>query len=93
MASFFDTFAIPHTKDSLQIIQYSGPPKPKQTSRRNPLKAPPSKDSPKSNTKLENKEDLVPTWDGVEVINLACLGRHSYSRRSHIVLIPAFYDD
>ena len=93
MALFFDTFSIPHTQDSLQIIQYPGPPKPKQTSRRNPSKASSSKDSPKPNTKLENEEDLVPTSDGVEVINLTCLGGHPYSRRSHMVLIPAFYDD
>ncbi|EUC40891.1 hypothetical protein COCMIDRAFT_107645, partial [Bipolaris oryzae ATCC 44560] len=62
-------FSISHTQDSLQIIQYSGPPKPKQTSRRNPSKALSSKDSLKFNTKLDNKEDFVPTSDRVEVIS------------------------
>jgi hypothetical protein len=93
MAFFSDTFTMPYTQNSLQIIQYSGPPKPKQISRGNPSKVLSSKDSPKSNTKLENKEDLVPTLDEVEVIDLTYLGRHPYSRRSHTVLIPAFYDD
>ncbi|EOA85931.1 uncharacterized protein SETTUDRAFT_184890 [Exserohilum turcica Et28A] len=73
MAMFFDTFSIPHAQDSLQIIQYSGPPKPKQTSRRNPSKTLSSKDSTRSNTKLENKEDPVPTSDEVEVIDLTYL--------------------
>jgi hypothetical protein len=93
MALFFDTFSIPHTQDSLQIIQYSGPPKPKQTSRRNSSKAPSSKDSPKSNTELGNKEDLVPTSDRVEVVDLTCLGGHPYNRRSNILFIPALCDD
>lgn len=93
MALFFDTFAMPYTQNSLQIIQYSGPSKPKQTSRRNPLKALSSKESLKSNTKLKNKENPVPMSDGVEVIDLTYLGRHPYSWRSHTMLIPAFYDD
>ncbi|EOA83906.1 uncharacterized protein SETTUDRAFT_32918 [Exserohilum turcica Et28A] len=77
MALFSDTFSIPHAQGSLQIIQYSGPPKPKQTSRRNPSKALSNKHSPKSNTQLENKEDLVPTSDQVEVINLTYLEDNS----------------
>lgn len=93
MTLLSDTFSIPQTQDSLQIIQYSGPPKPKLASRRNPSKATSNKDRPKSNNKLENKEDLVPTSDAVEVINLTCLGRHPYSRRSHTVLILAFDND
>lgn len=79
MALFSDTFTMPYTQNSLQIIQYSGPPKPKQTSRRNPSKALSSKHSPKSNTKLENKEDLVPTSDGAEVIDLTYLGNSEIS--------------
>lgn len=93
MALFPDTFFIPHAQGSLQIIQYSGPPKPKQTSLRNPSKALSNKHSPKSNTQLENKEDLVPTSDEVKVIDLTYLGRHPYSWRSHTVFIPVFYND
>jgi len=83
MALFFHTSAVPHTQDPLQIIQYSGPPKPKQASRRNPSEAPPSNDSPRSDTELDaeldNKEDPVPTSCRVEVIDLTCLGTHPYS--------------
>jgi hypothetical protein len=57
-----------------------------QTSRRNPSKAASSKDSPKSNTELGNKEDFVPTSDRVEVVDLTCLGRHPYNRRSNLCL-------
>ncbi|KAF2843944.1 hypothetical protein T440DRAFT_523870 [Plenodomus tracheiphilus IPT5] len=46
---------------------------PKQTSRRNPTKAPSGQYSPKSNTKLENNEDPAPMLDAVEVIGLTCL--------------------
>ncbi|KAF7444987.1 hypothetical protein A1F97_10666 [Pyrenophora tritici-repentis] len=77
MALFPDTFFIPHAQGSLQIIQYSGPPKPKQTSLRNPSKALSNKHSPKSNTQLENKEDLVPTSDEVKVIDLTYLEDNS----------------
>ncbi|KAF5844076.1 hypothetical protein GGP41_001453, partial [Bipolaris sorokiniana] len=82
MALFFDTFAMPYTQNSLQIIQYSGPSKPKQTSRRNPLKALSSKESLKSNTKLKNKENPVPMSDGVEVIDLTYLVREGNSEIS-----------
>ncbi|XP_014550622.1 hypothetical protein COCVIDRAFT_42913 [Bipolaris victoriae FI3] len=81
-ALFSGTFSIPYIQDSLQIIQYSGPLKPKQTSRRNPSKALLSKDSPKSNTKLENKENLAPMSDGVEVIDLTYLVREGNSEIS-----------
>jgi hypothetical protein len=40
MALFFDKFAIPHTQNSLQIIQYSRPLKPKQTVSRSSGKEP-----------------------------------------------------
>ncbi|EMD89526.1 hypothetical protein COCC4DRAFT_155534 [Bipolaris maydis ATCC 48331] len=82
MALFSDTFSVPHAQGSLQIIQYSGSPKPKQTSLRNPSKALSNKHSLKSNTQLENKEDLVPTSDEVEVTDLTYLVREGNSEIS-----------
>jgi len=84
MAMFLDTSRLPQTHHPLQIIQYNGPPKPKQPSRRNPSKIPSSEDEARSDAKRENKEDLVPTSDEVELVDLTYLGRHPCSRRSNI---------
>ncbi|KAF2845270.1 hypothetical protein T440DRAFT_522781 [Plenodomus tracheiphilus IPT5] len=66
------SFYLPRANPPLQIIQYGGPPMPKQTSRRNPTKAPSGQNSPKSNTEMENNEDPAPASDAVEVIDLTC---------------------
>ena len=101
----FNTFSVSQTQKPLQIIPYNGPPKPKQPSGRYPTKNVPSSEDeyhdideilgigPRSNTQPKNRGDLAPTSHGTEVMDLTCLGRRPYSRRSNILFKLALYDD
>lgn len=76
-AMVFNTFSVPQTQGSLQIIHYDGPPKSKRPSQRPPSKIPSSEDGVGSNVERENEEDLTPTLDEVELVDLTCLGTAS----------------
>ena len=65
----FNTFSGLQKQNSLQIIQYEGPPKPKQRSQQ-----PPSKIS--SHAERGDEEGLMTTLDEVELVDLTGLGRH-----------------
>jgi hypothetical protein len=65
----FNTFSGLQKQSSLQIIQYEGPPKPKQRSQQ-----PPSQIS--SYAERVDEEGLMTTLDKVELVDLTELSRH-----------------
>jgi hypothetical protein len=68
----FNTFSGLQKQSSLQIIQYEGPPKPKQRSQQPPSKTP-------SHAERGGEERLMTTLDKVELVNLTGLGKHPNS--------------
>jgi hypothetical protein len=84
---FSHTFPLPQKQNDLRFISYKAPPRLKQTSRRISSKVPSNEDRypgidevvvnrPGSGTGRKDKEGLVTTSLGVEVIDLTSSGRH-----------------
>jgi hypothetical protein len=68
----FNIFSGLQGQNSLQIIQYKGPPKPKQRSQQPPSKTP-------SHAERGDEEGLMTTLDEVELVDLTGLGRNPNS--------------
>jgi hypothetical protein len=68
----FNTFSGLQKQSCLQIIQYEGPPKPKQRSQQPPAKIP-------SHAERGDEECLMTTLDKVELVDFTGLGRYPNS--------------
>jgi hypothetical protein len=66
----FNTFLGLQEQNTLEIIQYEGPPKPKQRSQQLPSKT-------LSHAQRVDEEVLMTTLDEVELVDLTGLGRHT----------------
>lgn len=80
--------------DTLHIIHYDGPPKPKQPSRRTPpFKTLLNEDRSRCNAERKSEGGSAPISDGVELNEFIYLGRYPYSWRDEFVFGIVLYGD